>query len=172
VQAFEAASWLPLESLDDYWRMTLAALQGRLNGFEPPGPETAPGVFAGVHASIGAKARLEGPIWVGPGAVIEDGASVDGPCWIGANARIESGARVSRSIVEEQSRLAPGARLADQLVLGNRAVDRAGRIRFLEPHEIGWSVEDVAPPVDQSAVQAGLLKLATRVARRGVPLFR
>lgn len=87
------AYWCDIGTPDEYRRATRDLLAG---AFSIPGTR-ANGVDP--SATIAATATLDGAVWVGRAAIVEDGAFVGGPSVIGDNVRVGSGARIEASIL-------------------------------------------------------------------------
>jgi mannose-1-phosphate guanylyltransferase len=77
----------------------------------------------GIHpsATIGAGARIEGPVKIGAVVRVGDGVCIDGPCIVDERVRIEAGARLKRSIVWEGATIGARAELLDTIV-GNGTI--------------------------------------------------
>jgi NDP-sugar pyrophosphorylase family protein len=83
------------------------------------GTVTIPGTRAAgadPTASIASDARIDGPVWIGPGVRIEAGATVTGPSVIGEGSRVGAGARVSSSILWDGASVGDGATLRNAIV--------------------------------------------------------
>lgn len=82
------------------------------------------------------KVRLEIPgesrgrgLWVGAGAVIEEGANVEGPALIGEGARVKAGAVVEEfSVVGAHCRIEPGARVVNSVLWDGVFVGEQARV--------------------------------------------
>jgi NDP-sugar pyrophosphorylase family protein len=91
--AAPGAYWCDIGTPDEYRRATRDLLAGvfdipgtRANGVDP-------------SAKVAATATLDGAVWIGRDAIVEDGAFVGGPSVIGDNVRVGSGARIEGSIL-------------------------------------------------------------------------
>jgi NDP-sugar pyrophosphorylase family protein len=120
-----------------------------------------------VHASarVSSRARLVGPVVVGPGAVIEDHATIVGPVTIGRESVVAQGAVVSRSVLWRHCRLGRGSLVDGCLVTDGALVPpRASRYRVLEAgrngehaplHPGSWSLSRVRQWVQSALPQDG-----------------
>ena len=75
--------------------------------------EREPGVF--VHPAAQVKAQLRAPALVHAGAQIAAGARMGPGVTVGANARIDAGAHLERAVIWENTHVAGGERVVDQL---------------------------------------------------------
>lgn len=91
--------WTDIGSPDDY----LGLHQGLLTGHAPACPELAPAVAAG-------------PFFVAAGALIGRGVKYHDWVSIGAGAVVGDGASLSRVVVWDGAKIAPGARINDTIV--------------------------------------------------------
>ncbi|MHB8146735.1 MAG: sugar phosphate nucleotidyltransferase [Vulcanimicrobiaceae bacterium] len=67
-------------------------------------------------AVLAPRAVIEGDVWIGAGARIEDGARIVGPAVIGDRVRVERNASIVRSIVWDGATIASGASLTGAIV--------------------------------------------------------
>lgn len=102
--------WCDIGTPDEYRRATRDVLEGR---FRIPG---ARAVGADPTARIAASARIEGAVWIGRDAVVEDGVSIVGPSVIGDRAHVGRNARVDASILWDGASIGPDARLTRSIV--------------------------------------------------------
>jgi mannose-1-phosphate guanylyltransferase len=87
------AYWNDVGDLDELRNTILDAVLGHVR-VDIPGEEIAPGVWAQADCSIDDSARIDGPVALGPGVVIEEGAQIRGPAAIGADCRVGRGAAI------------------------------------------------------------------------------
>jgi len=87
----------------DVVRGTFAIPGTRANGVDP-------------SAVIGSNVTIEGPVWVGEGARLDDGVTIVGPSVVGDGAHLERGARIERSILWEGATVGTDAVLRDTIV--------------------------------------------------------
>lgn len=158
-------NWMPVRDNREYWDLLEAALRNDFAGFAPDYPEVCAGVRVGADVRIDyAQCRLEGPVWVGGGSVIEPGAEILGPAWIGGGCRIGSGVRLERCIVEDNTRLGQRLELSRQVIVGNRAVNARGDIEILVEADPGPEAAHDRRESDRR--RESLLQLAARIDRR------
>ncbi|MBS3900324.1 MAG: NTP transferase domain-containing protein [Dethiobacter sp.] len=106
-----AGYWCDIGNLQQYHQAHLDVLQGKVQ-LKPAEREIAPGVF------------------VGEGAVIEQGAEISAPVLIGSGARISRGAKVGEySVIGANTQVAPFASIKRGLVWRNCYLDKSVEIR-------------------------------------------
>jgi NDP-sugar pyrophosphorylase family protein len=81
--------------------------------------------FVHTSSEISPRARLVGPVVLGPGVTVEEQATVVGPAAIGANSVVERGAVISRSVAWSSCRVG-GESLVDRCLLSDAAVVAQG----------------------------------------------
>jgi NDP-sugar pyrophosphorylase family protein len=102
--------WLDAGDPDAYLDANLDVLCDRVQLDLDPRSRAAWSVdiHGAAHGAVPRGVRVEGPCWVGPGAVIEPGARLSGAI-IGANAHVPAGAALTDSVVWDHTRCAHGA---------------------------------------------------------------
>jgi mannose-1-phosphate guanylyltransferase len=104
------------------------------------------------------KVDIQGPVYIGARAHIEDGAKIVGPTMIGPNCAICSNAIVDRSVIFEYSRIGPGVRLVDKLVFGRYCVDKTGASIDMQAAALDWLITDTRqaelakPPIEHHEI--------------------
>ncbi|MBE9139654.1 NDP-sugar synthase [Nodosilinea sp. LEGE 07088] len=151
--------WVDIGKVPDYWRAIQDVLTGVVDLVDIPGQEIRPGVYAGLNVKANwDKITIEGPVYIGGMAHIEDGATIIGPSAIGNNCSICSGAIVDKSVIFEYSRIGPGVRLVDKLVFGRYCVDKTGASIDMKAAALDWLITDtrqeypIMPPVEHRAI--------------------
>ena len=151
--------WVDIGKVPDYWQAIQDVLTGQVKGVSIPGNEVKPGVFAGLNVQANwDKIKVEGPVYIGGMAHIEDGATIIGPSMIGPNCSICSGAIVDKSVIFEYSRIGPGVRLVDKLVFGRYCVDKTGSSIDMKAAALDWLITDTRrvdladPPMEHQAI--------------------
>ncbi|MEM8613982.1 MAG: NDP-sugar synthase [Cyanobacteria bacterium P01_H01_bin.105] len=151
--------WVDIGKVPDYWQAIQDVLTGQVKGVGIPGQEVKPGVYAGLNVKANwDKINIEGPVYIGGMAEIEDGATIIGPSMIGANCCICSGAMVDKSVIFEYSRIGPGVRLIDKLVFGRYCVDKTGASIDMQEAALDWLITDTRqavlsePPIEHRAI--------------------
>lgn len=158
-------NWLPVRSTREYWGLLEAALRNDLNGFAPDYPEVCSGVRVGADVRLDySQCRLEGPVWIGGGSVVEPGAQIIGPAWVGSGCVIGGKTRLEQCVVEDNTRLAQQLEFRRQVVMGNRAVNAGGDIEILV--DAGRGDDQERNRRESDLDRESLLQLAVRVARR------
>ncbi|MBO9478212.1 NTP transferase domain-containing protein [Shimia sp. R11_0] len=143
IQAYQGAfDWCDIGCPRDYFLANSRALRGLLPQITPQGREIRRHVWAAPGAVVAPRAVIVGPCFIGADAVVEAGAKLEGPTVIGAGAHVSSRALVRRSIVMEQTAVAPGSWVDDMIVSGDWAVDHRfadGSEQPQEPMEgVSW----------------------------------
>ncbi|MEL7509258.1 MAG: NDP-sugar synthase [Cyanobacteria bacterium J06554_1] len=151
--------WVDIGKVPDYWQAIQDVLTGQVKGVGIPGQEVKPGVYTGLNVQANwDKINIEGPVYIGGMAKIEDGATIIGPSMIGPNCCICSGALVDKSVIFEYSRIGPGVRLIDKLVFGRFCVDKTGASIDMQEAALDWLITDTRqevlsePPIEHRAI--------------------
>ncbi|NEQ53246.1 MAG: NDP-sugar synthase [Leptolyngbya sp. SIO3F4] len=151
--------WVDIGKVPDYWQAIQDVLTGQVKGVGIPGQEVRPGVYAGLNVKANwDNINIEGPVYIGGMAEIEDGATIIGPSMIGPNCSICSGAVVDKSVIFEYSRIGPGVRLIDKLVFGRFCVDKTGASIDMQEAALDWLITDTRqavlsePPIEHRAI--------------------
>ncbi|MBT9310646.1 sugar phosphate nucleotidyltransferase [Leptothoe kymatousa] len=150
--------WVDIGKVPDYWQAIQDVLTGQVKGVSIPGHEVKPGVYTGLNVKANwDKINIEGPVYIGGMAEIEDGATIIGPTMIGPNSCICSGALVDKSVVFEYSRIGSGVRLIDKLVFGRYCVDKTGASIDMKQAALDWLITDtrqevMEPPIEHRAI--------------------
>ncbi|MFE4104640.1 sugar phosphate nucleotidyltransferase [Almyronema epifaneia] len=140
--------WVDIGKVPDYWQAIQDVLTGKVKGVKIPGQEVKPGVFTGLNVKVNwDKVNIEGPVFIGGMAHIEDGATIIGPSAIGRNCCICNGAVVDKSVIFEYSRIGPGVRLIDKLVFGRYCVDKLGASIDMQAAALDWLITDTRQPI-------------------------
>lgn len=144
--------WLDIGRVSDYWRIMQSLMKGEMPGVRLPGTEIRPGVFVGLNVDVHWDSlEIDGPVYIGSGAVVAPGVKLLGPTWIGNGCRIDEGATLLRSILFDYSHIGANALAHERIVSGSYCVSRDGHAddemasgwrgdaRGLQPfHGAGW----------------------------------
>jgi NDP-sugar pyrophosphorylase family protein len=154
--------WRPVNAWDEFWTLAKESLESPRNQVAPRYPQLGQQLRLAPLAHIDrAGVDHEGPVWLGPGAIVHAGATLRGPVWIGANCRVGPGVRLESCMLESAASLHGPLTLTHALVIANRAIDMIqGGVAVLEDRTAG--LERSPDP----GMTMGLLQLATRTARR------
>lgn len=145
--------WVDIGSIPDVWTATRDVLSGKVDGYQLPGREVAPGVYAGINVKANwDKIAIQGPVYIGSSTEIQDGTTIVGPTVIGSNCQIQKGAVIEHCIIEDYTRIAGIARLDNKMIFGNQCIDPFGEIMDVKETGIDWIINDVRQ-------QAGLAEL-------------
>ncbi|MEA5463173.1 NDP-sugar synthase [Leptothoe sp. PORK10 BA2] len=151
--------WVDIGKVPDYWQAIQDVLTGQVKGVSIPGQEVKPGVFVGLNVQANwDKIDIQGPVYIGGMAKIEDDTTIIGPSMIGPNCCICSGAVVDKSVIFEYSRIGPGVRLIDKLVFGRFCVDKTGASIDMQEAALDWLITDTRqavlsePPIEHRAI--------------------
>jgi mannose-1-phosphate guanylyltransferase len=147
--------WVDIGKVPDYWQAIQDVLTGQVKLVDIPGHEIKPGVYVGMNVRANwDRVNVEGPVYIGGMANIEDGATIIGPSMIGPNCCICSNAIVDRSVIFEYSRIGSGVRLVDKLVFGRYCVDKTGASIDMQAAALDWLITDIRqsdpakPPIE------------------------
>ena len=135
--------WVDIGKVPDYWQAIQDVLTGKVKNVRIPGHEVKPGIFTGLNLKVNwDKVDIQGPVYIGGMAHIEDGAKIIGPSMIGPNCRICSGAIVDKSVIFEYSHINQGVQLVDKLVFGRYCVDKKGVSVDMKAAALDWLITD------------------------------
>jgi mannose-1-phosphate guanylyltransferase len=151
--------WVDIGKVPDYWQAIQDVMTGQVKLVDIPGEEVKPGIFTGLNVKVNwDKVDIQGPVYIGARAHIEDGAKIVGPTMIGPNCAICSNAIVDRSVIFEYSRIGPGVRLVDKLVFGRYCVDKTGASIDMQAAALDWLITDIRqaelakPPIEHHEI--------------------
>jgi mannose-1-phosphate guanylyltransferase len=151
--------WVDIGKVPDYWQAIQDVMTGQVKLVDIPGEEVKPGIFTGLNVKVNwDKVDIQGPVYIGARAHIEDGAKIIGPTMIGPNCAICSNAIVDRSVIFEYSRIGPGVRLVDKLVFGRYCVDKTGASIDMQAAALDWLITDTRqaelakPPIEHHEI--------------------
>lgn len=120
--------WNDLGTPDRYLAANLDAISGR---FRPAGAggnpfagldRRAEGVWVARDAAVDPRARLEGPVLVGPGSVVSAGAVLGPGVVLGAGSRVGERAALDHAVVWPGTAIEPGERLSLAVAAGTLRV--------------------------------------------------
>jgi len=132
--------WIDIGKVSDYWSVVQRVMKREVAGIHIHGTQIRRGLWVGLNARIGWNGtRIEGPVHVGSGSLVEEGSEIIGPAWIGHGCRVESGSRIVRSVVFEHTRVA--GEFDEQIVCGRYCVDKNG-IAVEKSASSGWQWGD------------------------------
>lgn len=117
------AYWCDIGDISAYLRAHTDAMEGRIN---LPMNVRKGGVYRMPGARVERGAVLEGPCFIGEGAVVKEGARIGAYSVLGAGSVVEAHASVKRAILWEQAKIgrnaqARGCVLADGALLGEES---------------------------------------------------
>ncbi len=135
--------WVDIGTTPDLWVATEMALSNRINGFNMPGEEYAPGIFTGTNVVIEDGADIQGPVYIGGSTIIKSGAVIRGPALIHSGCLIESGAEIQESIIWHHTRVSGDASLHQKIVFGPHCIDPEGNVLDLSEGDFDWLIGDV-----------------------------
>lgn len=97
--------WCDIGTIAEYQRATRDALEGRFRmpGTRPSGTDPS--------ARLSPNAVLDGPVWVGANAQIDEGAHIVGPSVISSSVHVGGDAHITESILWEGAQVGRGAQL-------------------------------------------------------------
>ena len=110
IQTYRAPfKWTPLHSGRDYYRAQVQSLESDMAALVPDAREIRPGVWAAPCATVSPQALIEGPSYIGAGAVIEAEATIRGPAVIGADSVVEGRSLIEDSVICPETYVGEGA---------------------------------------------------------------
>ena len=128
------AYWCDIGTPGEYRRATADVLSGRFKIPHTRAHGTDP------TAKVASTATIEGNVWIGKNAYVEDDARIAGPSVIGDGAVIGTSARIERSIVWQGAQIGNGAVLTDSIVGMDYVVEPgaqlSGAVVANEPAEV------------------------------------
>ncbi len=135
--------WLDIGQVPDFHAVTLKALSGDINGFNLPGRQLRPGVWAGLNVRADLDAcQIVPPVYIGGSAEIQPGATLIGPVSIGAGAVVEAGAHVESSIVMDYTRVGGQTFCRNKILHGQFCVDADGTVLDGRNTDSAWLFGD------------------------------
>jgi mannose-1-phosphate guanylyltransferase len=135
--------WVDIGKTPDLWHATEMALKNEIHGFQMPGRELAPGIFAGSNVVIEEGAMITGPVYIGSSTTLQAGVTVRGPALIHSGCVIESGAEIEKSIVWHHTRVSGKVTLSEKIVFGPHCIDLDGNVLDLAEGGFDWLISDV-----------------------------
>ena len=128
-------NWIDIGTVSDYWQVLQDVLLGEVTQLDVPGVQIEDGLWVGLNTKIEWEGTtIEGPVYIGSGALVEAGAHIVGPTWIGHGSHICSGAKVVRSVLFEYTRVLHDVNLHEMIVFKNYSVDRAGEMKHISEY--------------------------------------
>ncbi len=116
--------WTDVGTLGEYARACFDVLTGAVQAETGPSGQQRgerAGVWCEEDTTVDPRARLSGPIYIGPGCQIGPEVVIEGPAVIGAHTRVEQHARMARSILWPRCTVGVQADLRGAIV-GERCV--------------------------------------------------
>lgn len=126
--------WEDVGTLEAYRRAHEDILDGRMQ-FEMPGFEVRDGVWLGEGADLSPDAEVYGPVMIGDNSRVEAGAVLRPYTVLGADVVVKADAELERCVVHDHVYIGPGARLRGAVV--GRASDIRDGARVEENVVIG-----------------------------------
>lgn len=116
--------WCDIGDVGSY----LGAHRAFLSGEIALDPGFAPGqAFVHEKARVAAGAKIEGPCYIGPGAVVEQGAVIAEGSAVGCGAKVCRGAQVKRGVLWPGAVLEPGAQASGCVVCTGAVLEEGAR---------------------------------------------
>lgn len=114
--------WCDIGTIAEYQRATRDALEGR---FHMPG---TPPTGTDPSAQVSPNAVLDGPVWVGANARIDEGARIVGPSVISAGVHVEDNAQITECILWDGVHVGRGAQLHGVIAGINYRIEAGARL--------------------------------------------
>ena len=148
--------WIDIGTVSDWRQANRLAVQGMVRGLSLPGREIAPGVRVGANVNIDlARTRVEGPVYIGSGTVVQPGAVIVGPTVVGANCIVETGAIIDDSVVDSYSRVGGLARLRGKILSADHLMETDGQAIDIAKCKLGWLLGDARRQVACATLHGG-----------------
>ena len=112
--------WCDIGDISAYLRAHVDAMEGRINLALPC---RTGGVCRMPGARVDRGAVLEGPCFIGEGAVVREGARIGAYSVLGAGCVVEAHAGVKRSVLWKQARMKPGAQARGCVLLDGAVME-------------------------------------------------
>ncbi len=146
--------WVDIGSVPDYWDATRLGLSGKIDNFQIPGQEIAPGIYCGINVDINLdEVNINGPVYIGSSTSIGKGCEINGPTVIGANCNIQAGAILNECIVSDYTRISSIANLTEKIIFGDRCINPDGSNIDIAESQIEWLVDDSRKQVELNEMQ-------------------
>jgi len=107
--------WCDIGNVQEYMRASADYLEGRVN-LERSGIEVRPGLWCDLEVELSPEAIIEGPVYLGYGAKVQEGAVIYGPSVVRDFTILENRAHVDRSIIWRNSYIGERAELRGAIV--------------------------------------------------------
>lgn len=128
-------NWIDIGTVSDYWQVLQSVLLGEISHLNVPGTQIVDGLWVGLNTKIEWEGTtIEGPVYIGSGALIEAGVHIVGPSWIGHGSHICAGAKVVRSVLFEYTRVLHDVNLHEMIVYKDYSVDRHGEMKHVSDY--------------------------------------
>jgi mannose-1-phosphate guanylyltransferase len=135
--------WLDIGQIPDFHEVNMKALKGEIRGFRMPGRQVREGVWVGLNVKGNLdNCKIEGPVYIGGSAEIQDGSVLIGPVVIGSGSVIETGAHVENSVVMDHTRVLSGTFLSGKILGSRYCVDSDGTVLDESHTDSSWLFAD------------------------------
>jgi len=143
--------WIDIGNVHDYRQATHFLLSNPPQGIAIPGIEVQPGIHLGPNVNIDLdNAKIEGPVYIGGGSVIEPHVRIIGPTVIGQNAHIGEHAIIHQSILGDHTKIFRNTLLTRAIVYGGFLINERGDS---EPLPSGGAIGDARACTEYRPVQ-------------------
>jgi mannose-1-phosphate guanylyltransferase len=160
--------WLDIGQIPDFHEVNMKAVKGEIKGFKIPGRQIRKGVWIGLNVKANLDTcHIEGPVFIGGSAEIQDGSTLIGPVVIGSGSVVETGAHVENSVVMDHTRVSSNAYLNGKILGGRYCAGSDGTVLDSSHTDTDWLFADsrkpVAPLTQEQSYVRGLLDLMAGV---------
>lgn len=125
--AVDDFDWIDIGNLKDFRSATNTLLMRTPAGMQLPGREISAGVRVGLNVTLDPQSvQIEGPAYIGPGAVIEPGVRIIGPVVIGPNSHIGDHAIIHQSVLGAFTRVRRNTLVTRAIVHGDYLINEKG----------------------------------------------
>lgn len=135
--------WIDIGKTSDLWLATQAVLKGDVKGFNLPGEEIAPGVWAGINVGVNLdEVEIIPPVFIGSSTAIEAGVKIIGPSSIGSGCYLGAGCVIDQGVIFDYTHLSSQAVLRQGMVCGPYWISADGESLDMNEADLSWLVGD------------------------------
>jgi len=126
---------LPLESISDFYSITMEILSRDAGHYVLPGYNNEEGVYIGRNVSISKTTTINKPVLLGNNVQLQDHTEIGPGAVIGSNVIVDSGTCIVNSIVMENSYVGAELKIKEKILRSDMAISTTGTVvRFVDDH--------------------------------------
>jgi len=119
----EELSFLKLDSISTYWKLSMDVLNSRIGSFILPGYNSEPGVYLGKNLSYPRGTTLNKPLMLGDKVSLQESILIGPDVVVGDNVIIDSSSTVKGAIIYDKTYVGSDLEIINKIVNGNRLID-------------------------------------------------